>query len=38
MREMEIWGEGEATRENWRTEKIAELERRQAERAARAEA
>jgi hypothetical protein len=29
MREMEIWREGEADREKWRAEKIAEAERRQ---------
>jgi hypothetical protein len=29
MREMEIWREGEAERERWRAEKIAEAERRQ---------
>jgi hypothetical protein len=31
---MEIWREGEAKREKWRAEKIAEAERRQARRAA----
>jgi hypothetical protein len=33
MREMEIWREGEAEREKWRAEKIAEIERRQQRRA-----
>ena len=35
MREMEIWREGEADREKWRVEMIAEAERQQEERAAR---
>jgi hypothetical protein len=34
MREMEIWREGDAEREKWRAEKIAEAERRKARRAA----
>jgi hypothetical protein len=37
MREIEIWREGEAERETWRAGKIAETERRQVQRAARAE-
>lgn len=37
MRETEIWREGEAEREKWRAERIAEAERRQEQRAARAE-
>jgi hypothetical protein len=36
MREMEIWREGDAERERWRAEQIAEAERRQEQRAARA--
>lgn len=35
MREMEIRREGDAAREKWRAEKIAEAERRQARRTAR---
>lgn len=37
MREMEIWREGEADREKWRVEMIAEAERQEEERAARGE-
>ena len=37
LREMEIWREGEADRERWRVEMIAEAERQQEERAARGE-
>jgi hypothetical protein len=35
MREMEIWREGEAEREEWHADRIAEAEVRQEQRAAR---
>lgn len=35
MREMEIWRQGNAEREQWLDEQIAEAERRQTERGAR---
>jgi hypothetical protein len=36
MRETEVWREGEAEREKWRADRIAEAERRQEQWAARA--